>query len=58
MRIVSPHKVLVNPILFCAVTLKLYLNPASRSGTVILVVSTLMIETAIGLLIINSFSYV
>ena len=58
MGIISPHKVLVNPILFCAVTLKLYLNPSSRSGTVILVVSTLMFETAIGLLIMNSFSSV
>ena len=41
----SPHKALVAPTLFCEVTLKVNLNPASRLGTVILVVSTLLIET-------------
>ena len=54
----SPHKALVAPTLFCEVTLKVYLNPASRLGTVILVVSTLLIETGTGLLIMNSSSNV
>ena len=55
----SPHKsVLVDPILFCEITLKVYLNPASRLSAVVLVVSTLLIETGTGLLIMNSSSYV
>ena len=54
----SPHKALVAPTLFCEVTLKVYVNPASRLGTVILVVSTLLIETGTGLLIMNSSSNV
>ena len=49
----NPHKVLVDPTLFCEVTLKVYLNPTSRLGRVILVVSTLLIETGTGLLIMN-----
>ena len=48
----------VDPILFRDVTIKVYLNPASRSGMVILVVSTLLIETRTGLLIMNISSYV
>ena len=58
MGISSPHTVLVNPTLFCDVTLKVYLNPASRLSKVILVVSTLLIEIKTGLLIMNSSSYV
>ena len=52
----SPHKALVAPTMFCEVTLKVYVNPASTLGTVILVVSTLLIETGTGLLIMNSSS--
>ena len=47
----SPQKALVVPTVFCEVTLKVYVNPASRLGTVILVVSTLLIKTGTGLLI-------
>ena len=50
----NPHKALVAPTVFCEVTLKVYVYPASRLGTVILVVSTLLIETGTGLLIVNS----
>ena len=54
----TPHKALVAPTMFCEVTLKVYLYPSSRLGTVILVVSTLLIETGTGLLIMNSSSNV
>ena len=54
----SPQKALVAPTVFCEVMLKVYLNPASRLDTVILVVSTLLIETGTGLLIMNSSSNV
>ena len=54
----NSHKALVAPTVFCEVTLKVYVYPASRLGRVILIVSTLLIETGTGLLIMNSSSNV
>ena len=46
--VMGPHIVLDDPSLFTAVTLKVYSNPAFRSGIVIDVVSTLMCGMGMG----------
>ena len=48
-----PHTVLDDPSLFSAVTLKVYSNPAFRSGIVTDVVSTLMNGMGMGLKLLS-----
>ena len=48
--VVAPHNVLDDPSLFSAVTLKVYSNPAFRSGMVTNVVSTLASRMGMGLI--------
>ena len=51
--VVEPHTVLDDPSLFSAVTLKVYSNPAFRSGIVTDVVSTLMSGMGMGLKLLS-----
>ena len=49
----GPHIVLDDPLLFSAVTLKVYSNPAFRSGIVIDVASTLMSGMGMGIKLLS-----
>ena len=51
--VMGPHIVLDDPSLFSAVTLKVYSNPAFRSGIVTDVVSTLMSGMGMGLKLLS-----
>ena len=51
--VMGPHTVLDDPSLFTAVTLKVYSNPAFRSGIVTDVVSTLMSGMGMGLKLLS-----